>query len=808
MALRINTNIASLSAHSNLKASDTGLSKSLERLSTGLRINRSADDASGMSIANLLKAQASGLGQAIKNANDGVSIVQIADAALDESLKILNTVKQKATQAAQDGQTLESRKAIQADIDKLLKELDDIAQTTAFNGQKLLSGNFINKKFQVGAYSGQTIDMNIASAESGKIGHVTTAELRLTNTTGGEVRLGIYSSLRDATFDVQSVQIAYDNTAEHGMGALANAINLISSDTGVTAQAIVSSKSNTNIGAGTTGSDFAINGIVIGAVSVLTNDADGSLTNAINQKTAQHGVTASVGSDGYLTLTSNDGRAIKLTGEAGTTLAGSDMNTTGYIRLFQQGANEIKISDETDMVALNLTGSVALSASMTTRVDSTLAANSTIGGSSTIVKDSILGVTLTASGGQFASVRVTTTGDSTLKAGSVLGSGTVIEQGSIMGGTATKNTGSTTTTTDSLLKTGSILTAGSVLAKGTTVTTRIKTTVDWIEAGTTLASDYTTSGSNTLTADMLIKANSVLGGNTSVTAGSYVGADFTLSDTALTLEVGMTLKAESIITLGSGALTSIIEGSSIGGDFVTSTANVTTSEMTLKAGSTLISDSVLAKGSTVGGPAAIAGNVTLGGDMTVAAGTILASDTRIKAGTVLTDEIVAAGGIHYKAGTVLTGDVLTAGTNALDSAMTLKAYSVIASNSTLGFTATSSSGASASTALSNESKQRLSDIDVLSQEGAQVGISIVDAAINSLNKVKADLGSTQNQLTSTIANLTTTQTNVTSAESQIRDVDFAEESANFSKMQILMQAGTFAMAQANASSQNVMQLLQ
>lgn len=805
MALRINTNIASLTAHANLKASDAGLSKSLERLSTGMRINRSADDASGMSIANLLKAQASGLGQAIKNANDGVSIVQIADAALDESLKILNTVKQKAVQAAQDGQTLESRKAIQADVDKLLKELDDIAQTTAFNGQKLLSGNFINKKFQVGAYSGQTIDMNVASAESTKIGHVTTADLKLTNTTGGEVRLGIYSSLRDATFNVQSVQIAYDNTAEHGMGALANAINLISSDTGVTAQAIVSSKSNTSIGTGSTGSDFAINGIVIGAVSVLTNDSDGSLANAINQKSAQHGVTASVGSDGYLTLTSNDGRAIKMTGETGPALAGSDMNTTGYIRMFQQGANEIKISDETDMVALNLTGSVTLTGSMTTRVDSTLAAQSTIGSGSTIVKDSTLGVTLTT--GDFRTSAVTTTGDSTLKAGSILATATVIEQGSIMGGTATKNDGSTTTTTDSLFKTGSTLVSGSVLAAGTTVTTRISTEVGFIEAGTTLASDYTISGANTLTADMVVKANSVLGSATSVTAGSYVGVDFTTSDTQMTLEVGMTLKAGSVIALSTG-VTSIVEGSSIGGDFITSTSNITTSEMTLKAGSTLISDAVLAKGSTVGGLAAIAAAVTLGGDMTVAAGTILASDSTIKAGTVLTDEIVAAGGIHYKAGTVLTGDVVTTDTNTLDSAMTLKANSVIGADSTLGFTATSSSGASASTDLSNETKQRLSDIDLLSQESAQVGISIVDAAINALNKVKADLGSTQNQLTSTIANLTTTQVNVTSAESQMRDVDFAEESANFSKMQILMQTGTFAMAQANASAQNVTQLLQ
>ena len=803
MALRINTNISALNSHANLQKSDASLSKSLERLSSGLRINRSADDASGMSIANLLKSQSLGLGQAIRNANDGISIVQIADAALDESINILNTIKQKAVQAAQDGQTLESRKAIQADINKLLKEMNDIAQTTAFNGMKLLSGNFINKQFQVGAYSGQTVDINIASAETTKIGHVTTADLRLTNSTGGEVRLGIYSALRDATVQIQSVNLAYDNTKEHSMGALAAAINLNSDLTGVTAQAFVSSTSNSAVKAGTTGSDFAINGVTIGAVSVQDNDATGSLVNAINQKSSEHGVTASVDAQGYLKLTSNDGRAIKVTGDTGTTLVGSNLNTFGYIRLFQMGANEIKITDATDMVSLNLTADMGLDNDMSTTVDSTLVKGSVIGTGSVIRAGSTLGVTLGAS--NFTATLITTTLDSELKAGSVIGSDSVIKEGTILGGSA-NNALDVTTSTDSLLKTGSILASGTVLAKGTTVTTDIATTVGTVTAGTTLASDYTTSGANTLLNDMVVKANSTFTAGSTFFTGSYVGADVTLAD-ASTLTVGMTLKAGSKI-VNSDSVTSILEGSTIGGDFTTSGALTMTSDMVLKAGANILSTSTLAKGSTIGGLAKTNGDVTLASDMTLAAGSILASDTTIKKGTVLTDEIVAAGGIHYKAGTVLTGDIVTAGDNVLDASMTLKAGSVVKTGSTFAATATSSSGATASTALSNVQKSRLSDIDVTSQEGAQKAITIVEAAIVAINKVKADLGSVQNQLTSTAANLTTTKLNVTSAESQIRDVDFAEESSNFSKMQILMQAGTFAMAQANASSQNVMRLLQ
>jgi len=111
MALRINTNIASMNAHKNMIKTDNSLSESLARLSSGLRINKAADDASGMAIADSLRSQALGLGQAIRNGNDGIAIVQTADAALEESINIVNTIKQKSIQSAQDGQTTESRKA-------------------------------------------------------------------------------------------------------------------------------------------------------------------------------------------------------------------------------------------------------------------------------------------------------------------------------------------------------------------------------------------------------------------------------------------------------------------------------------------------------------------------------------------------------------------------------------------------------------------------------------------------------------------------------------------------------------------------
>ncbi|MDO9056463.1 MAG: flagellin B, partial [Sulfuricurvum sp.] len=152
MGFRINTNIAAMNAHTNSTVNNRSLDDSLSKLSSGLRINKAADDASGMSIADSLRMQSNSLGQAIANANDAVGIIQVADKAMDEQLKILDTIKTKAIQAASDSQSASSRTAIQKDVNRLLEQLDNIAKTTAFNGTQLLSGNFSNKEFQVGAY--------------------------------------------------------------------------------------------------------------------------------------------------------------------------------------------------------------------------------------------------------------------------------------------------------------------------------------------------------------------------------------------------------------------------------------------------------------------------------------------------------------------------------------------------------------------------------------------------------------------------------------------------------------------------------
>ena len=170
MGFRINTNVAALNAHRNSVMNNQALNQNLTRLSSGLRINKAADDASGLAIADSLNSQATGLGQAIRNANDGINLVQTADGALQEYTNIINTIRTKAIQAASDGQNANSREAIQKDINKLLQEAQNIASTTSFNGQTLLNGGYHDKAFHIGAYSGETVNITINNQQTSKVG--------------------------------------------------------------------------------------------------------------------------------------------------------------------------------------------------------------------------------------------------------------------------------------------------------------------------------------------------------------------------------------------------------------------------------------------------------------------------------------------------------------------------------------------------------------------------------------------------------------------------------------------------------------
>lgn len=812
MALRINTNVAALSAHKNMIKNDNGLSASLEKLSSGLRINKAADDSSGMAIADSLRSQGLGLGQAIRNANDGISMVQTADGALDESINIVNTIKTKAIQAAQDGQTTESRKAIQADINKLTEELDIIAKTTAFNNQKLLSGQFTNKKFQVGAYSGETVSISIDSTESTKIGHISTSNLSF----GGEgvTELNIYSNLQNETYSLNSIELAYDNTRDHSLGAVADAINKLSDVLGITADAQVETTATTNVTAGTTDSSFAINGVVIGSLTVQENDANGALVASINQKTDQHGVLASVDQEGVLTLTSTDDRAIQVTQGANTTAAlGGISDTLGVIKVTQQGAGEVLISDANAQAGIAVStedGYIELGAAIaSTTQEMTLAEGTMLAAATTIASGSELNGSFTTS----ADIAITLDDGNVLGVGSVLASGTIIGSGTVLQGDFRIDLTAATTNDPSTLGAGTVLTGGaaSVIAADSVFEGDVSQSLSGGAVTVSGGFTYVTGAVEvkatglTLTGEATLGVGSVLLEDSVLAAGTQMAIDITIDGDAgssVTLTDDMTLMGGST---NLEALSTFETGTTLSNDMVGSGS--ITGNTTIGLTSAIGNGSFIADGSSLGGTATLADDVTVGSpDMLLAAGSTLAVGSTLTAGTVLTNDVVDSGGITYAEGETLQYDIITAATT-LTNDQVVNSGSILLATSTLAANAAQVAD-TVESSTSAAQAYRLSDVDVTSQEGAQIAMSVADAALKSLDKVRSDLGSVQNQMTSTIANISATRVNIFAAESSIRDVDFAEEAANFSKMQILNQASSFAMAQANASSQNVLSLLQ
>ncbi|MDD7704218.1 flagellin hook IN motif-containing protein, partial [Campylobacter sp.] len=324
MAFRINTNITAMNNHNNARKTDDRLNASLAHLSSGLRINKAADDASGMTIADSLRSQANSLNQAISNGNDAIGIVQTADGAMEEQLQIIDTIRTKAIQAAQDGQSTDSRKALQADISRLMEELDNIAKTTSFNGKQLLNGNFSNQNFQIGAYSNETVQISIGATESSKIGHTrfeTSRAMAFSGSSLSAATLKIELSGIDGFpsgykfQDVSGLELKND-----GLKAVADRLNSVSDTTGVRASVTNAITFSSVVATGTL-LGLEINGAKIGDLELQAGDTNAVLANAINAVKAQNGVEATI-TDGKLTLTARDGRAIHITTTSGMSVAG------------------------------------------------------------------------------------------------------------------------------------------------------------------------------------------------------------------------------------------------------------------------------------------------------------------------------------------------------------------------------------------------------------------------------------------------------------------------------------------------------
>ena len=343
MGLRINTNVGALRAHNNLYNNTAALDTSLERLSSGLRINWAKDNASGLAIADQLRTQASSLKQAIDNGNEAMSVLTVADKAIEEQVNILDSIKQKAISAAQDGQSTKTRNMLQADINRLMEELDNIANSTSFNGKQLLSGGYINQEYQIGDRSNTTVKTSIGPTMSSKIG-VTRFETGANVTSSGPVNMVIknYNGVED--FKFAEVIISY--SVGTGLGALTEEINRVSDRTGVRATHTVQTYGVYEIKQGTTSRDFSINGVIIGQIEYQDADKNGQLVQAINAVKDTTGVEAARDANGKLILNSADGRGIVIGGDpgVGSGIVAKQRTNFGRLHLVRNNGQDVPIS--------------------------------------------------------------------------------------------------------------------------------------------------------------------------------------------------------------------------------------------------------------------------------------------------------------------------------------------------------------------------------------------------------------------------------------------------------------------------------
>jgi len=390
MASTINTNINSLTAQRNLGMSASSLSTSIQRLSSGLRINSAKDDAAGLAISERFTSQVRGLNQAVRNANDGISLAQTAEGALKASGDILQRVRELAVQSANATNSASDRQALQAEVGQLVSELDRIAQTTEFNGSKLLDGTFGTQQFQVGANANQTIIAATANLRTSVYGNnqtkndggvATLAAAGSNGNTGGAVTIN--GSIGSATVTTLSNSTAKAN---------ASLINAQTVNTGVTATA----RTDVLVAFGGSGaysltvqsdnsSPQAIS-FTLPTGGNATAEGLSAAVSAFNDQSSKTGVIASLNSTGSAIILSN--------------ATGNDITLSDTVALNGGDVSVTKLDEDLAAIA----GTAVLNAAATVAQDATVSGYITLDSSKSFSVGVAAGNTLTAGGASLKKV--------------------------------------------------------------------------------------------------------------------------------------------------------------------------------------------------------------------------------------------------------------------------------------------------------------------------------------------------------------------------------------------------------------------
>jgi flagellin len=679
MAQVINTNIASLNAQRNLSRSQSTLNTSLQRLSSGMRINSAKDDAAGLAISERFTAQIRGLNQAVRNSNDGISLAQTAEGALGEVTNNLQRVRELAVQSVNATNSASDRAAMQQEVSQLIAEIDRVAGQTNFNGVKLLDGTFTSQNFQVGANVGETITVSsLANATKSGLGLDNSTATR-TSTAVGNAAL----NAGDLTVNGNDVGAAAADAK-----AIADAIGAVASNVTATATNTQTIAFNNVVGAAqaatTSATGTGFTDIVVDAAVATTSVSSGAFT---AHTATSGGGTYSLSIDGADVFTYTD---------SGTDLTASSFDTA--VDSFIAGSNG----------AYTKTGSAATGDLVISRTD---------GADMEIAEGGTLAAAAGFSGGFLATHTNGTEADAS-----------VAYQLQIDG-------------TDVL---------------NTTVTAGNSLTEDDVDA----AIDSFVSGSN----GAYTKTGSLATGDLVISKAD--GSDMAITQTGTGL-AGLT----GTSTNGSASVAPVYSFSLDGNEIDLTSAIA-------GADATVTGEEVAAAINAIDGFSAsfADGNLTISKD----------DGSNFTIGEAGADA-AGAEGLASSATTTYRGTVSITSTGV---------------DLTIGGAAASKAGLTAQT-----TEATGNTLTVETVEGANALISAIDSALNTVNGSRATLGAIQNRFESVVTSLQTSSESLSAARSRIQDTDFASETANLTKSQILQQAGMAMMAQANSLPQSVLSLL-
>jgi flagellin len=776
MALSINTNIQAMNAQRHLEESQSMLSRSMERLSSGLRINSAKDDSAGLAITDRMNAQVQGLNQAVRNANDGISLAQTAEGATQEVMNLLQDMREIAVQASNETYSASDRASMQDEVDQLYEEINRIAETTQFNGINLLDGTGGTRTFQVGANSNQTLELSLQSVKSEDLNLNGYSELGELN--GGRVGQNSISADEMMINDVL-LDTASDNAADSsGVSASEKAewINSFTDETSVTAEAynVLTGKSGVN--GIVTADDVAINGQSLSASGSMTE-----LVKNINNEVT--GVTASLKSDGSLKLSNETGETITVEGSGTISATGLTAGTYGgFISLSSSDNSEIELELATDFTS-GPTGNIqelGFNASTGSDDITSGAVNSTAIATTDLI---------TINGVRIGESATSSAGD---KAAAI---NAVTEQTNIQATASTEVEGSNASgEMDSLLEiTGNSAGVGGGADSGVTIGD------DLVINGTSISLTNSYSGGGAVDAQLLTDINNV-STTTGVVAGTNAAGQLVLSTKTGSEEFfGQDITLENGTNgdwagLGFETGTTYADQLKINGVDILSDYAATSYDSEIEDVDTLV-QAINSANAGVVADTNEEGHVVLtsnsGMDITIEANTGgvthsgLASDS---ATTSSLGETVTRGTIELTSengADIIVGSDLTTLSEREDAI------------AKLGLVAQGGSSEAIGTGLS-----------VATVQNANNAIERIDDAINNVDSFRGEMGAIQNRLESTISNLSNISENLSSARSRILDADIAQETSMMTKANILQQAGVSILAQANQSPQIALSLLQ